>query len=213
MRNCYPQFVIQRFSIIILFIWLQSSFSHAQESITPLIVGSSISQSVNSETDNGNLTAGLTFAMERRTYELAVIIDDEEGINGAEFVHKIFLNKNRSNDEFNIGNYSLRPYIVYNLVYQRELSQRQLDNNLIIHGSDYYAVADLEEPEKVTTIEHYIGLGVERDLFKHIFIHANLFTGIHLGLNNNNNKLDSSKDQHQENAYSWNVKFGFGYRF
>lgn len=213
MRNCYPQYVIQRFSIMFLIIWLQASFSHAQESISPLIVGSSISQSVNSYTDNGNLSAGLNFVMERRTYELALIIDEKEGINGAEFSHKFFLNKNRSNDKFDIGNYSLRPYVVYNLVYQRALSQRQLDNNLIIDGSDYYAVADLEKPEKVTTIEHYIGLGVERDIFSHIFINANVFTGIHLGLNNNNNKIDASKDQHQENAYSWNVKFGFGYRF
>lgn len=213
MRNCYPQFVIQRFSIIFLIVWLQASFSYAQENLSPLIVGSSISQSVNNFTDNGNLSAGFNVVMERRTYELAVIIDEQEGINGAEFSHKIFLNKNQGDADFNIGNYALRPYVVYNLVYQRALSKRQLDNNLIIDGSDYYAVADLEDPEKVTTIEHYIGLGIERDIFTNIFINANLFTGIHLGLNNNNNKIDSSKEQHQENAYSWNVKFGFGYRF
>lgn len=213
MRNCYPQYAIQRFSIILIILWLITPFSHAQENSSPLIVGSSISQSVNSYTDNGNLSAGFNCVMERRTYELAVIIDQEEGINGAEFTHKIFLNKNSSEDNFNIGNYSLRPYVVYNLVYLRAISQRQLDNNLIIDGSDYYAVADLEDPEKVTTIEHYIGLGIERDIFSHIFINANVFTGIHLGLNNNNNKIDPSKDQHQENAYSWNVKFGFGYRF
>lgn len=213
MRNSYPQCKIQRLSIIILVLWLQTSHSLAQETITPLIVGSSISQSLNSETDHGILTAGLNFVMARRTYELAVIIDENEGVNGAEFVHKIFLNRNKGNDEYNVKDFSLRPYIVYNLVYQRSISKTQLNNNLIIDGNDYYSVSGLEEPVKVTTIEHYIGLGIERDIFQHIFVNANLFTGIHLGKNNNNNKLDASKDQHQENAYSWIVKFGFGYRF
>lgn len=213
MRNLYPQLKIQRFRAIILLLCLQAFHSYAQENISPLIVGSSICESINSETDKGLLTAGLNIVQARRTYELAVIIDDEEGINGAEFVHKIFLNKKNSSDDYCITNYSFRPYIVYNLVYQRAVSQQQKDNNLIIYGSDYYSVLSIEKPEKVTTIKHYIGIGVERDIFSHLFINASAFTGIHLGKNNNNNKIDPTKAQHQENAYSWNVKFGFGYRF
>lgn len=213
MRNYYPQFKIQRFKAIILLLCLQIFHSYAQEGTSPIIVGSSICESINNETDKGLLTAGLNIVQARRTYELAIIIDDVEGINGAEFVHKIFLNKKKNLEEYCIGDYSIRPYIVYNLVYQRVISQEQIDNNLIIYGSDYYQVSNIEKPEKVTIIRHYIGLGVERDIFSHLFVNASAFTGIHLGKNNNNNKIDPTKNQHQENAYSWNVKFGFGYRF
>ncbi len=213
MRNCYPQHRIQRYTIIILLLCLQISVSKAQESFIPLVVGSSINQSINNEIDGGVLTIGLNIVKARRTYELAAIIDEEEGINGAEFMHKIFLNKKDQSDDYNIGNYSLRPFLVYNLVYLRELSNTQKNNNLIITESDFYYVGDLEEPEKVILIQHFVGMGLEQDIFQHLFINASAFTGIRLGKNNNNNKIDPAKDQIQENAYSWNVKFGFGYRF
>ena len=213
MRNHYPQHRIQRYTIIILLLCLQIGVSKAQESYIPLVVGSSINQSINNEIGGGVLTVGLNLVMARRTYELAAIIDEEEGINGAEFIHKIFLNRKDRSDDYHIGNYSLRPYVVYNLVYQREISNTQKNNNLIITESDFYYVGDLEESEKVTLIRHYVGIGLEQDIFQHLFINASAFTGILLGKNNNNNKIEPAKDQTQENAYSWNVKFGFGYRF
>jgi len=213
MRNFYPQQIKQRFIFIILILCLQIRVSQAQENFIPLVVGSSINQSLNNEIDGGILTVGLNIVKARRTYELAAIIDEEEGVNGAEFVHKIFLNKKKESEDYHLGNYSFRPYLVYNLVYQREISNTQKNNNLIIYGSDYIDVANIEEPEKVTLIQHYIGIGLEQDLFEHLFLNASVFSGIHLGENNNNNKIDPAKDQKQENAYSWNVKFGFGYRF
>lgn len=213
MRNNYPQLTIKKITTIILLLCLQIRVSQAQENFVPLVVGSSINQSINNEINGGNLTVGLNFVKARRTYELAAIIDDEEGVNGAEFVHKIFLNKKEASEIYDMSNFSFRPYIVYNLVYLRSLSNTQKNNNLTIYGNDLYNVSDLEDPEKVTTIEHYLGLGVEQDIFNHLFINASVFTGIHLGKNNNNNKIDPTKDQKQENAYSWNIKFGFGYRF
>ena len=213
MRNGYPQHNVQRYTILILLLCLQIRVSQAQVSFVPMVVGSSISQSINNEIDGGILALGLNFVKARRTYELAVIIDEEEGVTGAEFVHKIFLNKKNATGDYYIGNYLFRPYLVYNLVYLREISSTQKDNNLIINGSDLYSAADLEEPEKVTLIQHYLGVGLEQDIFEHLFVTASAFTGIHLGENNNNNKIDPAKKTRQENAYSWNVKFGFGYRF
>jgi len=213
MRNYYPQLGFKKFTTLILLLSLQMRVSQAQENFVPLVVGSSINQSINTEINGGILSFGLNFVKARRTYELAAIIDDEEGINGAEFVHKIFLNKKEASEIYDMGNFSFRPYIVYNLVYLRALSNTQKNNNYVIYDSDLYRVSDIEEPEKVTTIEHYLGVGIEQDIFNHLFINASAFTGIYLGRNNNNNKIDPAKDQSQENAYSWNIKFGFGYRF
>ncbi|PLX12212.1 MAG: hypothetical protein C0597_13780 [Marinilabiliales bacterium] len=189
---------------------MQIRVSQAQENFITLVVGSSINQSINNAVEGGFLLIGMNFVKERRTYELA-IYDDEEGINRGEFAHKIFLNRKNASDDYKLNNNSLISYLFYKLVYQRIISNNKKDNNLIINGIDYCNASNLENPKNVTTIEHYLDIGMGKDKLVHVFTSESVDTGIHLG--KNNNKINSAKNQKQENAYSWNVKFGFGSRF
>ncbi|GEM_PF-2313551 len=198
--------------VISFFVNINDSFSQNLNEL-PVVYGSNFAQSFHSTSYNSNFIVSLNMVQGRRTLELGIIVDNRDIVSGAEFVHKFYLNKNLGHNEYNFSNYNIRPYLIYNLIYHRATSNTQLMNNLIIDGESTINLMNLEEPEKVTTIEHYIGFGLEKDIVNNLFISVNGGIGIYLGKNNDNNKIDSSIKQHQENGMTWTTKLGFGYRF
>jgi len=199
---------------LIIYLLLNTNESFSQNNTElPVFYGSSFSQSFQGTSYNSNFAISLNMIQGRRTFELGVIVDNRDVISGAEFVHKIYLNKKSGHNEFNFSNYNLRPYLIYNLVYHRATSNTQLMNNLIIDGESTIDLSKLEEPEKVTTLEHYLGFGLEKDIIENLYVCVNGGIGLYLGKNNNNNKVDPIKEQHQENGITWNTKLSFGFRF
>jgi hypothetical protein len=89
----------------------------------------------------------------------------------------------------------------------------QMTDGKILESGAPVGINELEAPTKVITMEHYLGVGFEQDLLKHLFVSTNVGLGLYLGQNNDNNKVNPLVEQRQENGFSWSLKFGFGYRF
>ncbi|MDA3781421.1 MAG: hypothetical protein PF487_14525, partial [Bacteroidales bacterium] len=155
MKKIYKNSRVSLFSIIIFTVisfFVNINFSYSQN-ITqlPVVYGSNLSQSFQGTEYNSNFILAFNVIQGRRTFELGLIMDNRDVISGAEFVHKFYLNKKLGHNEYSYTNYSIRPYIIYNLVYHRATSNSQLLNNLIIDGESTIDFRNLEEPEKVTT--------------------------------------------------------------
>jgi len=198
-----------------LFIVLISGVtSNAQNLPTPakLKYASYVSGSMTGSSEPNNTVVGISMVNERRSYDLGVILNEQDFLTGAEFVHKIFLNKKKG-DEYNVKHFNTRPYIIYNFVYHYSQSKMQMTDGKILESGAPVGINELEAPTKVITMEHYLGVGFEQDLLKHLFVSTNVGLGLYLGQNNDNNKVNPLVEQRQENGFSWSLKFGFGYRF
>jgi len=178
----------------------------------PVKYASYVNQSVTGSSEPYSTVLGVSMVNERRTYDIGVILNQNDFLTGAEFMHKVFLNK-KQGTKYNVNHFNTRPYIVYNFVYHYSQSQMQLADGKIMESGAPVNVTELEAPTKVITMEHYLGVGFEQDIIKKFYVSTNVGLGLYLGRNNNNNKVDPTVEQRQENGFSWSLKFGFGYRF
>lgn len=171
-----------------------------------------VSESITGSSESYSTIVGVSMVHERRTYDIGVILNDQDIFTGAEFVHKVFLNK-KEGSTYNVNHYNTRPYLIYNFVYHYSQSKMQMIDGKILESGVPVGVNQLESPAKVITMEHYLGIGFEQDLIQQFFISTNVGLGLYLGHNDDNNKVDPLVEQRQENGFSWSLKFGFGYRF
>lgn len=200
--------------IMLVIVLINGMTSNAQNLPTPskLKYSSYVSGSMTGSSEPYSTVVGISMVNERRSYDLGVILNEQDFLTGAEFVHKIFLNKKKG-DEYNVKHFNTRPYIIYNFVYHYSQSKMQMTDGKILESGAPVGINELEAPTKVITMEHYLGVGFEQDLLKHLFVSTNVGLGLYLGQNNDNNKVNPLVEQRQENGFSWSLKFGFGYRF
>ena len=183
------------------------------EKFTPVKFAGMINKSFSSSNDPADMIVTFAIVDGRRTFEAGLLFTEDEKFAGGEFTHKIFLNKSKSHYGYSVHHFNFRPFIKYHFQYHYTNSKQQVIEGRILKSGNQATLEELEEVEKVATMNHYLGLGLEQDLFNGLFASGSVGVGLYLGKNNNENVIDPLIEQHQENGLSFNVHFGIGYRF
>jgi len=156
----------------------------------------------------GNYTLG------RRTFEIGISTgsyrSDEQGFL---FRHKIFLNRKANKDEsFNLSNHKFKTYVMYKFVmFTSGTSALRKDFDVI--ESETIFENSFAAPT-LNTIEHYIGLGMELDLFNNFSIDVMGGAGINFIRDNSNIIITEDRMLSQAGTdLSWDLSLGINYRF
>jgi len=118
----------------------------------------------------------------RKSLEVGSIFNTSENkIAGADIRYKIFLG--HFNDFLN-GEKLFSPYFQYNLIYQKSNVNVPV---IIIIGKSNIELLD-SRPVILTTIEHYVSLGLQIKISKHFYFDSTMGVGIYFGRINKENK-------------------------
>jgi len=173
--------------------------------------GAGFYQEVNGLITSRNVCSG-QYIHKRRTFELGVLLNHYERASGFVFRHQYYLNQTPAGIDFHPSNHNIRPYLVYNFIYNNGISERYLRQEV---GEG--ALLFESQPDVVPTmnsIEHYLGVGTEMDLFGNVFF--NVYAGGGLYFYRNNLRVVREDDRllpEQLTGFTWNVSMGIGYRF
>jgi len=203
----------QWFGYILAFMLLvptQESFSQFKEDRLDSF-GASLYREVNGLIDSRSLVSA-EYIHGRRTFELGLVINHQEASSGVLFRHQLFLNSTEKDRDYDPDNFNLRPYLVYQFIYDKDISdlslRRDVDGEAIPVGSE------MSKDQTFRTIEHYLGLGLEADLLPHIYL--NVYAGCGLYFYRHDTRMvlkDEMLLPEQMTGFNWNVSLGLGYRF
>jgi len=143
----------------------------------------------------------------RKSLEVGAIFKTSENkIAGADLRYKIFLG--HFNDFLKCEKL-FSPYFQYNLVYQKAT----VDAPVFVTIGKSRIELPYNGPDIVTTIEHYVSLGLQLKINNRFYFDSSLGLGIYIGSIDKNNK-PSSFGIHKENyGFTASYKLGGGYRF
>ena len=148
----------------------------------------------------------------RRTFEMGILLDHFSSHSGFIFRHQFYLNRTRGRQEFHPADFSVRPYLVYNFIYNKGISENHLRSNP--GSSQINFNQDIQQVPIINTIEHYFGLGTELDLAANVYL--NVYAGGGLYFYRNDSRMVNDHDQllpEQITGFTWNMSVGVGYRF
>jgi hypothetical protein len=203
--NIFPIVLVSFLTLIL------AKSTRAQESDPSVRYVTSVHGSYNGIQEQELLFCG-SIIIDKRSFVLGVLLNKEDKISGFSFMHQYYLNKRIDGVDFTLKLYDVRPYLMYNFVYSNETSNsyETREENFREYNID---LSEFEEPGRVTTMEHYLGLGVEIDIFKHLFLDVFAGGGMYIGLNNDNNELMTAEAMKKEHGFTWILKTGLAYNF
>jgi hypothetical protein len=142
----------------------------------------------------------------RKSLEVGFIYSDRESkISGGDFKYKIFLgNLYRVEDQ----NKLFKPYIQYNLIYQKGTSNAPDQVNL---GGTKYEIES--EPGTVATVGHFVAYGNKIKLFGSTYLDSSLGLGYYMGSIDKVNGPNTIGIHNGNGGLTFAVKIGFGYIF
>lgn len=175
------------------------------------LFGAGVYQEVNGLIKSRNVLSA-EYVHGRRTFELGLMINHFEAVSGIAFRHQYFLNRSKTGDDFNLAEYPLRPYLIYNFVYNKGISDHHLRHPV---GEGFLPVSqELSAVPTFNTIEHYLGIGVEMDLLPGVYMNA--YAGGGLYFYRHDSKMvqkDNMLLPDQATGFNWNLSIGMGCRF
>jgi hypothetical protein len=156
----------------------------------------------------GNYTLG------RRTFEVGLTPGsyNTDG-QGFLFKHKIFLNKKKGNNrQFSLKNHKLRTFAVYKFV-MFSSTTKTLRQEYKIREPESVFQNTLTSPT-INTIEHYLGLGMEVNIYNDLFVEVIGVGGINFLKNNSQAIIIEEKVLPKVDLdISWDISLGINYRF
>lgn len=195
--------------LFISFLLLVFSISYSKKNIetsTDPVYGFGISH-INTGTGHGiGYTLSASVLKGRKSLEVGLIYSDRESkIGGGDFQYKIYLgNISRVNDSHK----RLKPYLQYNLVYQRGTSY---SNNVVTLNNKSYEMES--EPGKIATIGHYLGYGNKISLSGKVYIDSFLGFGFYIGSLDKTRHPDTFGIHNENNGFTYSIKVGISYIF
>jgi hypothetical protein len=168
--------------------------------------GVNVSQIHSGSGHGDGIVVNVNVRKERKSLEAGAIFKTSENkIAGADIRYKIFLG--HFNDFLN-GEKLFSPYFQYNLVYQKAIINVPV---IVTTGKKKIELPD-SWPGIVTTIEHYVSLGLQLKIYKHFYFDSSLGLGIYIGSIDKKIK-PTSLGIHKENyGFTSSYKLGIGYR-
>lgn len=206
-------FVYSYRKYILALIFLMFAFNaHAQLQNDPgAFFASGIHQDINGLVRNRTVLSG-QYMVERRTFELGLLMSEFKAVSGFVFKHQYFLNKTRRNS-YHPGHFNFRPYLLYHFVYNNHLSESFFRTP--VSSEESFEFHGIDSPTySINTIEHYFGIGMEVDLTDNLYFNSTIEAGIYFF--RNTDRAVEIEDQLLPDAttgLTWNLGIGAGYRF
>lgn len=150
---------------------------------------------------NGNVLKG------RKSLEVGLIYkENEQKISGGDFKYKVFLGEL---GKLNSDKTVLKPYLQYNLIYQKATSTEPT----VIELEKSTVEIENEDPGLVATMEHYAGMGLQVRVFNNAYLDTSCGLGTYLGSISKTKTLHAIGIHKNNHGYTVAFKVGFGYRF
>ncbi|MBN2348424.1 MAG: hypothetical protein JXJ22_06290 [Bacteroidales bacterium] len=153
------------------------------------------------------ISFGVNILCGRKELEAGLIYNDREGkLSGLNVKYKIHLGKLEA-----IQNLSrnVDPYVTYNLIYQKSTSYA-LD--VIEIGEQSFENPD-SKPGVIATFGHYMGMGVQYKICKHIYADVAFGFGVYQGSLDKSNTPDTFGFHKENHGFTYSYNIGIGYRF
>lgn len=142
----------------------------------------------------------------RKGLEVGFIYNNgEEKIAGGDFRYKLYMG---SPYRVSSNKKAIKPYLQYNLVYQKGLSS---GNELVTIQGIEQAVET--EPGMVATVGHYLGYGNKVKLFDRAYIDSSIGFGMYQGSLDKVNGPGTVGYHNNNFGLTYSFKIGFGYTF
>jgi hypothetical protein len=147
--------------------------------------------------------ASLFIKNQKKSFELGIFFDnDSKELSGLSFTHKYFLFRSRFNQ-----NSIIQPYINYNFIYR----VTYLDKPLTIYPDRVEGTEN--DRSRYSSMEHYLGGGVEINAFKYVYINISGGIGRYLGSIKKPCNPDPITGYYEGgNGWSGVLKIGVGFR-
>mgnify|MGYP006290835791 CR=1 FL=1 len=173
--------------------------------------GTNINQSVNGLVLNRTVLNG-QYQLNRRTFEVGLLMNEFRDASGFVFKHRYFLNNTKEEEEYNPESYSIRPHVFYRFVYNNQMPENCL--NYPIHAEEVSFSLTEHSVHTINTIEHYLGLGLEIDLVKNIYLNTSVSGGFYFFKDN----MDAVRQDDQllpeaTTGFVFSVSTGIGCHF
>lgn len=138
-----------------------------------------------------------------RSFELGIFFNnDNKELSGLSFTHKYFILRKKFNK-----NSSIEPYINYNFMYRITYLDKPLTmypERAEIFGNDR---------SRYSSMEHYVGAGVEINAFKYVYINVSAGLGRYIGSIMKPCNPDLNTGYYEGgNGWSGILKLGVGFR-
>jgi hypothetical protein len=169
------------------------------------------SQEINGLIKGRNILSG-QYVHGRRTFELGLLLSRYERVAGFVFKHQYFLNRNRNKDEYQIADYGIRPFLIYQFVYNQDIPETFLRQDL--SGDSFFMGPTPQQTPSMMSIEHYLGFGAEVNITRSMYLNA--YAGGGLYFYRNNVRVVSEGEgvlPQQLTDFTWNISLGMGFRF
>ena len=151
-------------------------------------------------TVNANINKG------RKALEVGLIYSTkEEKLAGSDIRCKVFLG---SPYRVSNNNKAFKPYLQYNVVFQKGLST---GNEIVNLGGVDYAMQ--QEPGTIATFGHFLGYGNKIQVFNRAYIDSSLGFGVYQGSIDKINGPDTFGYHNNNYGLTYSFKIGFGYTF
>jgi hypothetical protein len=142
----------------------------------------------------------------RKSLEVGLLYSDRESkFSGGDFKYKIFLgNIYRVEDQ----NKLYKPYLQYNLIYQKGTS---FSPDQVTLGGATYDIAT--EPGTVATIGHFLAYGNKIKLIGNTYLDSSFGLGYYMGSIDKVNGPNTIGLHNENGGLTFALKIGFGYTF
>lgn len=173
--------------------------------------GTNINQNLNGLVLNRTVISG-QYQMERRTFELGILMNEFRAVSGFVFKHRYFLNSKEEGEVYNPKSYSVRPHLFYRFVYNSNMPENYLNHPMNASNMSF----DLLENSRhtINTIEHYLGFGLEIDVVDNIYLNTSVSGGFYFFKDNMEAvQVDDQLRPEASNGFVFNVSSGLGFHF
>ena len=150
----------------------------------------------------------------RRSYEVGISMKSyTPGNQGFLFQHKVFLNKKQNEyADFNLKDYKIKTYAIYKFIMFGSPAN-SLKNDHDVNEAQRFTHNPLTT-SSINTIEHYLGIGVEFNVYENLSIEAMGVGGVNIIKNNSKAIFIDDQILPKSDLYlSWDISIGMNYRF
>ncbi|MBS3771718.1 MAG: hypothetical protein V5A59_07345 [Bacteroidales bacterium] len=182
-----------------------------QEKELKSFYGTNISQNMNGLVLNRTVMSG-QYQKERRTFEMGILMNEFKAVSGFVFKHRYFLNKTEDGEVYQPESYALRPHLFYRFVYNSNMPENYL-NHPVYEGN---GSIDLMKNSRhtINTIEHYLGIGLEIDVWDNMYLNTSVSGGFYFFKDNMEAvRIDGQLLPEASTGVTFNVSTGIGFHF
>ncbi|MFP4622406.1 MAG: hypothetical protein ACLFM7_13930 [Bacteroidales bacterium] len=172
--------------------------------------GTNIIHSLNGLVLNRTVIGG-QYQLNRRTFDLGLLMNEFSNFSGFVFKHRYFLNRSESGEVYNPASYALRPHLFYRFVYNNQMPEAFLAHPT--QAGESFEITEHEQ-HTINTIEHYLGIGLEVDISERIYLNTSVSGGFYFFKDNMEAvEIDGQLLPKATTGFVFNVSTGLGCYF